>query len=203
MDVWRQAPEWPSRRRRGDRVRKYGLSGPCLRSRPSPGRCAGRLCGDSSELGALGPSLSREDDCATGGVRRSNELPTDRYSDHMIVFRIILEYACDMDLGAPVLDVAPAVRGALLQVLARLEQPVTRRQLAAAAGVQEPLKSSCNPTRRPDPWPPPWCLLVRRSPVIFCPHLAVSIGSTTPVVCPSFRYCPSSDITPICDCSKR
>ncbi len=40
-----------------------------------------------------------------------------------------------MDLGSPVLDVAPAVRGALLQVLARLEQPVTRRQLAAAAGV--------------------------------------------------------------------
>ena len=40
-----------------------------------------------------------------------------------------------MNLGAPVLDVAPAVRGALLQVLARLEQPVTRRQLAAAAGV--------------------------------------------------------------------
>ena len=40
-----------------------------------------------------------------------------------------------MDLGAPVLDVAPAVRGALLQALARLEQPVTRRQLAAAAGV--------------------------------------------------------------------
>ena len=35
-----------------------------------------------------------------------------------------------MDLGAPVLDVAPAVRGALLQALARLEQPVTRRQLA-------------------------------------------------------------------------
>ena len=33
------------------------------------------------------------------------------------------------------LDVAPAVRGALLQALARLEQPVTRRQLAAAAGV--------------------------------------------------------------------
>ena len=53
----------------------------------------------------------------------------------MIVFRIIVEYACDMDLGAPVLDVAPAVRGALLQALARLEQPVTRRQLAAAAGV--------------------------------------------------------------------
>ncbi len=40
-----------------------------------------------------------------------------------------------MNLGEPVLDVAPAVRGALLQVLARLEQPVTRRQLAAAAGV--------------------------------------------------------------------
>ena len=40
-----------------------------------------------------------------------------------------------MDLGAPVLDVAPAVRGALLQAFARLEQPVTRRQLAAAAGV--------------------------------------------------------------------
>jgi predicted nucleotidyltransferase len=40
-----------------------------------------------------------------------------------------------VDLGAPVLDVAPTVRGALLQALARLEQPVTRRQLAAAAGV--------------------------------------------------------------------
>jgi predicted nucleotidyltransferase len=40
-----------------------------------------------------------------------------------------------MDLGSPVLDIAPAVRGALLQALARLEQPVTRRQLAAAAGV--------------------------------------------------------------------
>ena len=40
-----------------------------------------------------------------------------------------------MNLGAPVLDVAPGVRGALLQVLARLEQPVTRRQLAAAASV--------------------------------------------------------------------
>lgn len=40
-----------------------------------------------------------------------------------------------MDLGSPVLDVAPAVRGALLQALARLEQPVTRRKLAAAAGV--------------------------------------------------------------------
>ena len=40
-----------------------------------------------------------------------------------------------MDLGSPVLDVAPAVRGSLLQALARLEQPVTRRQLAAVAGV--------------------------------------------------------------------
>jgi len=40
-----------------------------------------------------------------------------------------------MDLGSPILDVAPAVRGALLQALARLEQPVSRRQLAAAAGV--------------------------------------------------------------------
>lgn len=40
-----------------------------------------------------------------------------------------------MDLGSPVLDIAPAVRGALLQTLARLEQQVTRRQLAAAAGV--------------------------------------------------------------------
>lgn len=40
-----------------------------------------------------------------------------------------------MNLGAPVLDVVPAVRGALLQVLARLERPVTRRQLASAAGV--------------------------------------------------------------------
>lgn len=40
-----------------------------------------------------------------------------------------------MNLSAPVLDVAPTVRGALLQVLTRLEQPVTRRQLAAAAGV--------------------------------------------------------------------
>jgi predicted nucleotidyltransferase len=53
----------------------------------------------------------------------------------MIAFRITVEYARDMDLGAPVLDVSPAVRGALLQALARLEQPVTRRQLAAAAGV--------------------------------------------------------------------
>ena len=40
-----------------------------------------------------------------------------------------------MNLGSPVLDIAPVVRGALLQALARLEQPVTRRQLAASAGV--------------------------------------------------------------------
>ncbi len=40
-----------------------------------------------------------------------------------------------MDLGSPVRDVVPAVRGALLQALARLEQPVTRRALAVAAGV--------------------------------------------------------------------
>lgn len=40
-----------------------------------------------------------------------------------------------MDLGAPLLQVAVGVRGALLQGLVRLEQPVTRRQLAAVAGV--------------------------------------------------------------------
>jgi predicted nucleotidyltransferase len=40
-----------------------------------------------------------------------------------------------MHLGSPVLDVAPTVRGALLQALARLEQPVTRRRLASLAGV--------------------------------------------------------------------
>ena len=44
-------------------------------------------------------------------------------------------YNASMDLGAPVRDVSPAVRGALLQALSRLEQPVTRRQLAAAAHV--------------------------------------------------------------------
>jgi predicted nucleotidyltransferase len=53
----------------------------------------------------------------------------------MIAFPINTDYDSGMDLGAPVLDVAPAVRGALLQELARLEQPVTRRQLASAAGV--------------------------------------------------------------------
>ena len=41
----------------------------------------------------------------------------------------------NMDLSSPVLDVVPAVRGGLLQTLARLERPVTRRQLAAMAGV--------------------------------------------------------------------
>ncbi|MGB2757232.1 MAG: hypothetical protein WBD02_06170, partial [Acidimicrobiia bacterium] len=40
-----------------------------------------------------------------------------------------------MDLSSPVLDLAPTVRGALLQTLARLEQAVTRRQLAVAAKV--------------------------------------------------------------------
>jgi len=40
-----------------------------------------------------------------------------------------------MNLGVPVLDVTSPVRGALLQALARLEQPVTRRQLAVAADV--------------------------------------------------------------------
>lgn len=40
-----------------------------------------------------------------------------------------------MELGAPLLDVVPSMRGALLQTLSRLERPVTRRQLAAAAGV--------------------------------------------------------------------
>lgn len=53
----------------------------------------------------------------------------------MIEHRITVECACDVNLVTPVLDVAPAVRGALLQALARLEQPVTRRQLAGAAGV--------------------------------------------------------------------
>jgi predicted nucleotidyltransferase len=40
-----------------------------------------------------------------------------------------------MNLSAPLNDLAPGTRGALLRTLARLEQPVTRRQLAAAAGV--------------------------------------------------------------------
>lgn len=40
-----------------------------------------------------------------------------------------------MNLGSPVLDISPGVRGALLQALARLEQPVSRRQLASVAGV--------------------------------------------------------------------
>lgn len=40
-----------------------------------------------------------------------------------------------MDLSSPILDIAPDVRGALLQTLARLAQPVTRRRLAAMADV--------------------------------------------------------------------
>jgi predicted nucleotidyltransferase len=40
-----------------------------------------------------------------------------------------------MQLGAPLLDIAPSVRGALLQALVRLERPVTRRELSTAAGV--------------------------------------------------------------------
>ncbi|CAN5522420.1 hypothetical protein BH24ACT5_BH24ACT5_23030 [soil metagenome] len=40
-----------------------------------------------------------------------------------------------MDLGSPVLDVAPDVRGTLLLALARLEKPVSRRRLAFLAGV--------------------------------------------------------------------
>lgn len=53
----------------------------------------------------------------------------------MICMRITPRYDSGMDLGSPLLDVTPSVRGSLLQVLARLEKPVTRRQLAAAAGV--------------------------------------------------------------------
>jgi predicted nucleotidyltransferase len=40
-----------------------------------------------------------------------------------------------MDLGSPLSDISPGVRGALLRELCRLERPVTRRELAAAAGV--------------------------------------------------------------------
>jgi predicted nucleotidyltransferase len=40
-----------------------------------------------------------------------------------------------VNLSAPLTDVATGVRGSLLQTLVRLEQPVTRRQLAAAAQV--------------------------------------------------------------------
>jgi predicted nucleotidyltransferase len=40
-----------------------------------------------------------------------------------------------VNLSAPTLDVSPSVRGALLQTLARLEQAVSRRQLAELAGV--------------------------------------------------------------------
>ena len=40
-----------------------------------------------------------------------------------------------MNLSAPTLDVSPSVRGAILQTLTRLEQPVSRRHLAELAGV--------------------------------------------------------------------
>lgn len=40
-----------------------------------------------------------------------------------------------VNLSAPTLDVSPSVRGALLQTLARLEQPVSRRHLAELASV--------------------------------------------------------------------
>jgi predicted nucleotidyltransferase len=40
-----------------------------------------------------------------------------------------------VNLSAPLTDVATGVRGRVLQALVRLEQPVTRRQLAVAAGV--------------------------------------------------------------------
>ena len=40
-----------------------------------------------------------------------------------------------MELSAPLLDVTPGVRGLLLQELARLERPVSRRELATIAGV--------------------------------------------------------------------
>lgn len=40
-----------------------------------------------------------------------------------------------MNLSAPLGDIASGARGALLQALVRLERPVTRRQLAAAAEV--------------------------------------------------------------------
>lgn len=40
-----------------------------------------------------------------------------------------------MDLSAPVADLIPGVRGALLEVLATLERPATRRELARLADV--------------------------------------------------------------------
>jgi predicted nucleotidyltransferase len=40
-----------------------------------------------------------------------------------------------VNLSVPLQDVTPGVRGALLQALARLEKPMTRRQVAVAAGV--------------------------------------------------------------------
>lgn len=53
----------------------------------------------------------------------------------MIGIAIKPSYTVVMELAAPLLDVAPGVRGELLQALARLEQPVTRRQLALLARV--------------------------------------------------------------------
>jgi predicted nucleotidyltransferase len=46
-----------------------------------------------------------------------------------------MSYAGAVNLSAPLRDIVSGTRGALLQVLARLERPVTRRQLAATAGV--------------------------------------------------------------------
>jgi predicted nucleotidyltransferase len=40
-----------------------------------------------------------------------------------------------VNLSGPLQDVAPGVRGALLQALVRLEKPMSRRQVAVAAGV--------------------------------------------------------------------
>lgn len=40
-----------------------------------------------------------------------------------------------VNLTSPLLELVPGVRGSLLNTLVRLEQPVTRRQLAAVAGV--------------------------------------------------------------------
>ena len=72
----RKSPEWPSHRRRGNRVQKYRLSRRCRRSQPSPGRRARRSDGDSNDLGALGPSFSHEHDCATGRADPPNCIVT-------------------------------------------------------------------------------------------------------------------------------
>jgi predicted nucleotidyltransferase len=44
-------------------------------------------------------------------------------------------YSRDMDLSAPITDVIPGHRGAVLAALLRLREPVTGRELAAQAGV--------------------------------------------------------------------